>query len=133
MGTGAASTTIHLPWGFLPVGKRVRAACSCGFRTTPRVDQSRAQDALLSEHGFTRPVCQLCDADHEGHSWLELRTRYVEIVTDPATGEQFLACRGMPRSCSDAARQKQLHLDQSVAAAFGIELPRPSLRLIHGG
>ncbi|MBF6301651.1 hypothetical protein IU459_29535 [Nocardia amamiensis] len=132
---------ICLPAGFTPVGRKVRAWCMCGWCTTPRVNQDRALDALLSEHGWTAPICALCETDYRPHvpgrnggfdGWLELR-RLVEILTDPATGDKFLACAGMPQSCRDGAKQKQLQLDRDVADGFGIELPRPTLRLVRGG
>ncbi|MFR9774170.1 hypothetical protein [Nocardia sp. SC052] len=104
------------------------------------MNQDRALDALLSEHGWTAPVCALCDTDHRPHvpgrnagfdGWLELRRR-VEILTDPSTGDKFLACAGMPQSCQDGAKQKQLRLDRAIADGFGIDMPRPTLRLVHG-
>jgi len=124
---------VHLPWGYLPVGQRVRAVCSCGFGTSPRVDERRALDSLLSEHGVDSPVCWLCGTDHHGHSWEELRTSHLDVLTDPATGDQFLACRGMPRACRDGAAQQQLHLDQAAADQLGIDIPRPKVRLITDG
>src|SRR5688572_17243954 len=89
---------VHLPWGYLPSGKRVRAACSCGWITTPRVDKRRALDALLSEHGYTDPVCATCETDHSRHSWDELRNKVIEIMRDPSRDEEWIMCRGMPRS-----------------------------------
>lgn len=85
---------------------------------------------LLSEHGFNQPACRLCGTDHHGHSWDELLGRYVEIMVDPSTGDEFLVCRGFPQACKDGAAQRQLHLDQAAGAALGIELPRPELRLV---
>jgi hypothetical protein len=122
---------VCLPWGFLPVGQRVRAACACGFTTSPRVDSDRALQALLTEHGHTEPKCVLCDRNHlQGQSlrdWDAVRRR-VEILPDGAGS--FLVCRGMPRSCRDCADRKQLRLDSEVAEAFGLELPRPRLRAV---
>jgi hypothetical protein len=100
------------------------------------VDKERALTALLSEHGYTEPVCAVCGTDHQaypGRSWDDLRNRYVEILTDESTGDTFLVCRGMPTSCRDGAAQKQLRLDRSVADGFGIDMPRPTLRVIDGG
>ncbi|MEU6265429.1 hypothetical protein [Saccharopolyspora shandongensis] len=52
--------------------------------------EARALEALLTRHGFTQPVCQLCGKDHHyGHRWEELRN-YVEIVTVPDTGDELL-------------------------------------------
>jgi hypothetical protein len=122
--------TVHLPWGYVPSSRqRVRAFCSCGWGTTPRADRGRALDALITEHGYTAPVCALCDTDFlaEGHSWDDIRNRDLEILLDGSN--QFLACKGAPRRCRDGAAQKQLHLDQAVAQSFGITMPRPRLRL----
>ncbi|GAB3901753.1 hypothetical protein GCM10029964_091020 [Kibdelosporangium lantanae] len=125
---------VCLPWGYLPSGRNVRAVCSCGHHTTPRVDQARALDALLSEHGHTMPVCQTCGTDYTGHSWEQLR-HDLEILTEPATGDEFLTCRGMPRSCRDGGAQRQLHLDRAAEEALGVPLlpERPRLRVIPGG
>jgi len=124
---------ICLPWGFLPAGRRVRAACSCGVTTTPRVDRDRALQALLAEHGYTEPTCVLCDRDHlEGqslHQWNAVRNQRVEILSDEYG--PFIVCRGMPLSCRDGAARKQLRLDSNVADAFGFALPRPRLRLVY--
>jgi hypothetical protein len=46
---------------------------------------------------------------------------------------EFLACAGMPQSCRDGADHKQLSLERYVADGFGIDLPRPRMRPIHGG
>ncbi|WP_033247439.1 hypothetical protein [Nocardia carnea] len=124
---------VHLPAGYLPAGRKVRAVCSCGQTTTPRVNEDRALAALLAEHGWTPPICALCGTDHQGYpgrDWDSLRLHDVEILVDPATGGTFLVCRGMPRSCRDGAAQKQLHLDRAVADGFGFELPRPRLRVV---
>ncbi|GLY55198.1 hypothetical protein [Lentzea sp. NBRC 102530] len=130
MSNPAGPKRVHLPSGYLPSGKRVRAGCWCGWITTPRVDQRRALEALLSEHGFTDPVCKLCGADYNGRSWDEILSRHVEILTDPVNEDEFIVCRHLPQSCRDGATQRQLHLDQAAGAALGIEMPRPKLRLI---
>ena len=88
-------------------------------------------EALLAEHGYTNPQCQVCGTDHHGHSWQDLRTRYVQILTDPSSGDEFLVCRDLPRACRDGAAQQQVQLDRAAAEAFGIQLPRPTLRLVH--
>lgn len=123
---------VCLPWGFRPAGQRIRAACSCGFTTTPRASRDRALDALLAEHGHTDATCVLCDRDHlEGSSlrqWDALRNWRIEILSDGH--DSFVVCRGMPRSCRDGAARKQLRLDSEVADAFGLALPRPRLRLV---
>jgi len=53
------------PAGFLPAsGGKARAACRCGYTTTPRTTETRALDALLSEHGYTGgDRCGICGAD----------------------------------------------------------------------
>lgn len=122
---------VCLPSGYTSSGQKVRAWCTCGYGTTPRVSRARALDALLTDHGHTAPICALCGKDHSGHDWLTLRTRYVEILTDPLDGP-FLVCRGMSRACMDGAAQKQLHRDRAAADGFGFDLPRPSLRVIDG-
>jgi hypothetical protein len=74
----------------------------------------------------------LCGADYAGTDWLTLRSRYVQVLTDPVTGDEFLTCRDLPRSCRDGAAQRQLHLDRSAAEAFGLVLPPPALRVVGG-
>lgn len=57
---------LHFPTGYAPAGRgKVRAACHCGWTTTPRVDRKRAFQALLDEHGYTGggtidPSCGIC-------------------------------------------------------------------------
>lgn len=116
---------VCFPSGTLTAGTKVRAVCTCGFRTTPRADQAHALTALLSEHGYTEPVCALCGADYRSHSWSQLCTRDLQVLTDPATGDEFLACQGMPQSCRDGAARRQTHLDRAAADSLGIELPAP--------
>lgn len=121
--------TVHLPTGYTHVGKKIRGWCACGYSTTPRVDQARALDALLSEHGYTDPLlCELCDANHSGSVWAAVLRR-IEI-RDDHDGTTYVVCRGMPKSCQDGAARKQLRLDSAVSAAFGIDLPRPRLRVV---
>jgi len=117
---------ICLPWGFTSSGQKTRACCQCGYRTTPRANKQRALTALLGEHGLSPAVCALCERDYTGLDWLELR-HHLEILTD--RDEEFLVCRGMPRSCRDNAARRQRQLDREVADAFGIALPPPQLRL----
>jgi hypothetical protein len=132
MTTPAAPRRVHLIDGLAPSGRKVYAVCSCGFRTTPRVSEGRALAALVQTHPLTDPTCALCGAEHAGHGWLALRSRYVQILTDPATGDEFLTCRGLPRSCRDGAAQRQLHLDRAAADAFGLEPRPPALRVVGG-
>lgn len=125
---------VHLPSGYLPVGKKIRAVCACGWMTTPRATEDRALTALLQDHGWTAPICVLCEQDHQGHvgrDWAALR-REVEILDDPRGGT-FLVCRDSPQSCRDRADQRMLHLDRAAAEGFGIDVPRPRLRVVEGG
>ncbi|MFC9898543.1 hypothetical protein ACFVMC_33035 [Nocardia sp. NPDC127579] len=127
-----AASRVHLPSGYLPVGKKFRAVCACGWLTTPRVTEERALDALLKDHGWTAPICVLCEKDHQGYvgrDWFALQ-REVEILDDPATGGTFLVCRDSPQSCRDRTDQRMLHLDRTVAESFGIDMPRPRLRVV---
>ncbi|MFC4124964.1 hypothetical protein [Nocardia rhizosphaerae] len=128
--TDSRPRQICLPTGTSPSGRRAVAWCACGYRTTPRVDRDRALAALLTEHGWTTPVCALCERTHDGPP--EVLLRQVEIRDDP-DGGQYLVCRGVPRSCLDAGAQLQLRLDRAVSDSWGIEMPRPRLRVIHGG
>ncbi|MFF5037900.1 hypothetical protein [Nocardia salmonicida] len=132
MTTEPAPERVCLPWGFLPVGKKVRAVCACGFVTTPRVNKDRAVYALTTEHGYTDPVCVLCGRNHlEGrslHHWEALRNKHIEILT--YEHGPFVVCRGTPQSCRDLTDQKMLHLGRTVAEGFGIEMPPPRLRLV---
>ena len=123
---------VHLMDGFAPSGRRVRAACTCGVATTPRVNETRALDALQSDHGFTPPVCALCGHDYEGRTWLQIVRHDLQILKDSIDGE-FLACRDMPQACRDGADQRQMHLDREAFDAFGIPTQAPKLRVIPGG
>ncbi|MGW5384003.1 hypothetical protein [Nocardia sp. NPDC003963] len=132
--TADVTPAVHLPWGYLPSGRRVRAVCSCGFATTPRASEARALAALLDDHGWTPPICATCGHDHQGYpgrDWEALRDRDIQILTDPATGGTFLVCRDLPQSCREGSAQRQLHLDRAAFDAFGLELP-PRLRVIEG-
>lgn len=124
---------VHLPNGYLPVGRRHRAVCTCGWMTTPRATEDRALTALLSDHGWTVPICVLCEKDHQGYvgrNWSALQ-REVEVLDDPRGGT-FLVCRDSPQSCRDRTDQRMLHMDRTVAEGFGIEVPRPRLRVVEG-
>lgn len=130
---------VHLPWGYLPSGRKVRAACSCGFLTTARVDEARALAALLTGHGYTDPVCAVCEKNHHYarayesavSRWDNLRHNQIEILTDDGTGGTFLVCRGMPPSCRPSVAQQQTHTDASTdpetirRASFSIAGRRP--------
>jgi hypothetical protein len=125
---------VHIAAGFTSSGDRVRAACSCGFRTTPRVDRRRALVAL-QQHGLDPPVCTLCERDARDRSPATSTVldqyRRLEVITDPETGEQFLACRDDRRACNDLARRRQVELDRAAFEAFSLEPPRPQLRVVH--
>ncbi|MEU1986146.1 hypothetical protein [Nocardia sp. NPDC019395] len=121
---------VHLPSGFTSSGEKVRACCTCGWRTTPRVSEARALSALLNTHGHNDPLCQLCRRDYSGLDWFEMLTHHVEILTEPASRKQFLVCRGLPKSCREGAAQNQVHLDRAAADLLDIELPRPTLRVV---
>ncbi|MEU7802556.1 hypothetical protein AB0B10_25180 [Micromonospora arborensis] len=129
---GAGTPLMHLVDGFLPIGGRVRATCSCGHTTTPRVDETRALAALRADHELSPPICALCGHDYTGRSWYQLRTVDLRILTDSTNG-QFLACRDLPTSCLDGAAQRQMHLDRAAFEGFGLPVPAPRLRVIPGG
>lgn len=130
--TSADVRRVHLMDGLAPSGRRVRAVCSCGHATTPRADEDRALAALTAEHELTRPQCALCGHDYTGRSWQQLARADLRILTD-STGDQFLVCRDMPRSCADGAAQRQVHLDRAAFEGFGLPVPPPTLRVIPGG
>ena len=124
---------VHMPAGFTPAGRKIRAHCTCGYRTTPRVDERRATEALESEHGETKPVCDLCGREHfEQGGRRSRRFDHLRVLVDDATGHQFLVCSDDEPACHDRARQQQVRLDRAAFEALGIELPRPTLRLIRG-
>ena len=123
---------VHRMDGFAPAGGRVRAVCTCGYGTTARASEERALAAMRANHEATPQVCALCAKSYESVSWLQVR-RQLSILTDPTTGDQFLACHGLPQACRDGADQRQLHLDRAVAESFGFEHRQPSLRVIEGG
>ena len=116
---------VHVPAGTLPSGRRFRAVCSCGWVSTPRVDERRAVEALETEHGYQDAVCAPCgrDRDDPGLPWGD-RYRHIEVLTDPASGDQVLACSDDQAACQTLSAKAAL---ESVAA------PRPSLRVISGG
>ncbi|MCU1630642.1 MAG: hypothetical protein JWP64_5591 [Pseudonocardia sp.] len=116
--------------GFTPAGRRVRAHCTCGDVTTPRVDERRALDALECEHGTSRTFCDLCGRDRSVD--LTHRNRFVDLrlLVDERTGDQLLVCADDEQACRELAAQHQVELDR---AALGVETPRPTLRVIDGG
>ncbi|MGX1812243.1 hypothetical protein ACWIGI_41595 [Nocardia sp. NPDC055321] len=113
---------VHVPWGFLPSGRdKVRAACSCGYLTTARVNADRALAALVSEHGYTEPICATCGKNHAygrayespASRWANLRDNEIEILSD-GTGGTFLVCRDMPGSCRMASTKHPATTDQNL-------------------
>ncbi|GIF75660.1 hypothetical protein Asi02nite_51780 [Asanoa siamensis] len=124
---------MHLVAGFASSGARWRAVCSCGYTTTPRVDERRALAALHTEHELSAPVCGLCGHDYTGRSWRQLRDVDLRILASAPAGDQFLACRDLPQSCRDGAAQRQMHLDRAAREGFGLPVPPPRLRVVPGG
>lgn len=122
---------VHMVAGITPAGGRVRAVCSCGHATTPRVNEQAAVRALQSEHGFTRQQCQLCGRDYDDLTWEQLRAA-VEVLDAGDIGqvEQFMVCRNMPQACRDGAAQAQVHLDRAAGNALGVDMPAPRLRIV---
>jgi hypothetical protein len=58
---------------------------------------------------------------------------HIRVLTDPVTGDEFLACRDDDGTCRDLAQRRQAELDRAAHDALGIETPRPALRLVRGG
>lgn len=120
-----SSRRVHVPAGTFLSGRRFRAACSCGWVSTPRVDERRAVEALETEHGYEDAICALCgrSRDDMGLPWAD-RYRHVEVLTDPASGDQFLACSDDQEECRTLSAQASQKLT---------EVRRPVLRVIQGG
>jgi len=117
---------VHLPDGYRPAGRRVRAACSRGFTTTPRADERRAREALEREHGYSAPTCMLCGRNRaDPRLPASRRYKHLDVVSDAVTGEQYLVCGDDPVTCLDLADQR--HVARAGAAAAA---PRPHLRLV---
>lgn len=55
---------------------------------------------------------------------------HVRVLTDPVSGDEFLACRDDERTCADLAQRRQAELDRAAYDTLGIATPRPLLRLI---
>lgn len=129
---------VHAPDGYTSAGERWRAWCSCGWSTTPRVDQARARQALERQHGWSDAVCQLCRRERPGFDAVG-RFAHLRLYSWEETGqrgglgpEQWLACADDTRACHDLSAQRQLHLDKTAFDALGLELPDPRLRVIRG-
>lgn len=123
----AATEYPHLFSGLAPAaGSKVRACCTCGYRTSPRVSLVRARTALELDHGTSLPTCGLCgrtrwDRDEIG------RYADVEILTDDQVGDQMIVCRDAPITCRDLAARRQVQLDR---IALGDATPPRALRVI---
>lgn len=137
---------VHLLAGFTPAGRRVRAWCSCGEVTTPRVNQDRALQALQVEHGTSTPTCERCGHEHRHplpdrneHLQVLVNGRAVPnlldvVVTASRYDEAWLAWREAEQTlaCAD--------LDACQARTVSHEWPEapvravqpPTLRLIPG-
>lgn len=129
----SAPRRVHVPSGFTSTSTgKVRAYCSCGERTTPRVDQRRAVEALESRHGYSSARCELCGHDYDADIDVPRGRRYdrLEVLTDPELGDQALVCRDAPQRCRDGAARRQVQLDRAAADALDVELPRPRLRVV---
>ena len=57
-----------------------------------------------------------------------LLTAQFDVLTEPYTSNQVLACHDMPQSCRDGGRQQQMLLDRAAADSWGLpEIGRPRL------
>ena len=119
----STSQKVHILVECAAVGRRVRAHCTCGWSTTPRVSGQRAREALEAEHGYTDPVCALCGRDRSEGLPRTRRYENLRVINDEQSGEQYLACLADDPECFDR-----------FFRLAGIEPPpRPRLRLIRGG
>ncbi|MFG1913020.1 hypothetical protein [Kribbella sp. NPDC048928] len=140
--------------GYGHSGSKVRAYCSCGYGTTPRASQERADAALTADHDLDPPVCALCERDRGPATDPGGRWRDLEILTIPPLGqtpygdradtvddvgtvddgiEQVLVCRTDKNACRDLSDQRMLHLDRAAFEGFGLEFEAPRLRALPGG
>lgn len=133
--------------GYTSAGRKVRAWCTCGWQSTPRVDERRALDALESEHGFSDSVCARCGRDRGHDLVLTWRERYTHLqllvdgephadvlaavrasyATDEAWSvwrerDQVLVCADDLETCRALATQRQADVDEPP--------PRPTLRVV---
>ncbi len=144
---------VHVLAGFAPAGRRVRAACACGYLTTPRVDEARAARALESEHASGREECDRCGRDRRdaepAHRWRHDHLRLLvggEPVDDVLAAvlatrgddgawlawherDQVLVCRDELEECARLAEQRTRVVDLDDAPPGR----RLVLRLIPGG
>ncbi len=121
-----------MPDGFVPAGHKVRAVCRCGYRTTPRVNADRALRALPEDHGWTRPVCALCDRERPCR---DPAGQFVDLEVHADDDAEFLLCATECGTCARLADARPHDLD---VVAWGDEnawgpaapAPRPQLRLV---
>lgn len=94
---------VHLLSGILGGGRRVRAACSCGWTTTPRVSTDRALAAFRDEHGSDTPRSQ--DAANRASSSSVSGATHASCATSAHTVPQVLAAAAgsTTTSCTAAA------------------------------
>ncbi|MEO6701750.1 MAG: hypothetical protein ABIP57_09635 [Jatrophihabitantaceae bacterium] len=109
------------PEGAFPAGRRFRAACHCGYLTTPRARAELAAAALPTEHGWTGAVhgCGIC-------GWTAEDVRIGDIITghritsappdpwqayqplaDPDRGREVWVCLDQA-ACSDRYQQHRV-------------------------
>jgi len=117
----------HLFSGLAPAaGDKVRACCTCGYRTSPRVSRVRARNALEADHGTSLPTCGLCGRTRWERDEIGRYTD-VEVLTDDQVGDHMIVCRDAPSRCRDLAARRQVDLDRAV---LGDATPPPTLRMI---
>lgn len=119
---------VHVLAGVASFGRRTRATCWCSWSTTPRASTERALGAFRAEHASDPLVCGLCDRvradlDHLG------RPRLLRLL-QAGPGDQILVCSDNERTCADLTGQRQVHLGRTAFEAFGVKLPRPTLRVV---
>lgn len=88
------AAVVHLAGGFAPSGEsKWRAYCRCGYGTTPRVTRERARRALITTHELDAPECVLCGVSYAHPGSAEFWDRFLEVLTDPSTADEFIVCR----------------------------------------
>lgn len=125
----STSQKVHILVECTAVGRRVRAHCTCGWSTTPRVSGRRAREALEAEHGYTDPVCALCGRDRSEGLPRTRRYENLRVINDEQSGEQYLACLADDPECFDLVQQEVAEANWALKPPP----PRPALRLIRGG
>jgi hypothetical protein len=124
----SAPRQVHVLAGIFGGGRRIRAACWCGWTTTPRVTKERALAAFRAAHPTDPLVCALCGRTRSEPDYLG-RPAALRVLDD---GElpPILVCRDLDRACRDGAAQRQVHLDRAAFDAFDAEPPRPRFRVV---